>query len=113
MCVLRQSNGPNIFQEAPVETVFDSVSSVKSSCLAAAGARQLRGWHGLAERAGRRSSLSLETQQADLLKACDTALLVGVIQKKQSLHRKRATASAARPAPHFDWAQTLGGELGA
>ena len=55
----------------------------------------------------------LETQQAHLLKAYDTAFLVGVIQEKQQQHRKRATASAARPCRHFDWAQTLGGELGA
>ena len=55
----------------------------------------------------------LETQQAHLLKAYDSAFLVSVIQEKQLQHRKRATASAARPCRHFDWAQTLGGELGA
>lgn len=54
----------------------------------------------------------LETQQSHLLKAYDTAFLVGVIQQKQQRHRQRATA-AARPGRHFDWAQTLGGELGA
>ncbi|MEO8807866.1 MAG: hypothetical protein ABI433_17435 [Burkholderiaceae bacterium] len=55
----------------------------------------------------------LETQQAHLLKAYDTGFLIGVIQEKQLQHTKRATASAARPGRHFDWAQTLGGELGA
>ncbi|MEQ1685069.1 MAG: hypothetical protein ABL916_15585 [Burkholderiaceae bacterium] len=55
----------------------------------------------------------IETQQAHLLKAYDTDFLVGVIQEKQAVHRQRTAASAARPGRHFDWAQTLGGELGA
>lgn len=55
----------------------------------------------------------IETQQAHLLKAYDTAFLVGVIQEKQSVHRQRTAAYAARPGRHFDWAATLGGELGA
>lgn len=55
----------------------------------------------------------LEAHQAHLLKAYDASFLIAVIQEKQSAHRKRDKASAARPGRHFDWAQTLGGELGA
>ena len=55
----------------------------------------------------------LETRQPHLLKAYDAAFLVGAIQEKKLIHRKRGSASDASSARYFDWAQTLGGELGA
>ena len=54
----------------------------------------------------------LETRQAHLLKAYDAGFLVDVIQEKMARHRSRGAADATRSRP-FDWATTLGGELGA
>lgn len=55
----------------------------------------------------------LKTHQPHLLKAYDAAFLVDVIQQKKALHRKRGTASGQAASGHFDWAQSLGCELGA
>lgn len=55
----------------------------------------------------------LETQQPHLLKAYDAAFLVAAIQQKKAHHKKHVPTSSAMVSGHFDWAQTLGGELGA
>jgi hypothetical protein len=55
----------------------------------------------------------LETRQAHLLKAYDAEFLVRAIDEKASAHRRRLSAAGAPAAGHFDWAQTLGAELGA
>jgi hypothetical protein len=54
----------------------------------------------------------LETRQPHLLKAYDAPFLVQVIQEKKAQHLKRR-ASAGTSCRHFDWAQTLGCEIGA
>jgi len=54
----------------------------------------------------------LETQHAHLLKAYDAAFLVDVIQAKHSVHHQRAATSNALTSRHFDWSQTVAGELG-
>jgi hypothetical protein len=55
----------------------------------------------------------LESHQPHLLRAYDAEFLIGVIQEKQALHCQRAAGNGAKNCRHFDWAQTLGGELGA
>ena len=55
----------------------------------------------------------LETRQPHLLRAYDAGFLVRVIEDKAEAHRQRLSASGARMSGHFDWAQTLGAELGA
>ena len=47
----------------------------------------------------------------DLLKAYDAAFLVDAIQQAQL--KAQRTASQTPAARHFDWAQTLAGEIGA
>jgi hypothetical protein len=55
----------------------------------------------------------LETQQPHLLRAYDADFLVGVIQERATLHRERLAQSGAMAAgPYFNWAETLGRELG-
>jgi hypothetical protein len=55
----------------------------------------------------------LETRQPHLLKAYDANFLVRVIDEKAAAHRQRLNAIGALGAGHFDWAETLGAELGA
>ena len=54
----------------------------------------------------------LQTRQPHLLKAYDAPFLIQVIEEKKAQHAKR-TSSDARGCRHFDWAQTIGGEIGA
>ena len=55
----------------------------------------------------------LETQQPHLLRAYEPEFLVGVIQEKAALHRERLAQSGAMASgPYFNWAETLGRELG-
>jgi len=54
----------------------------------------------------------LETQQAHLLRAYDAAFLVGVIQEKASQHKTRLCVPGAMASAYFNWAETLGRELG-
>jgi len=54
----------------------------------------------------------LESQQPHLLKAYDAEFLTSVILEKQSLHCERAAKRGPTRCRPFDWAQTLGGELG-
>ena len=63
--------------------------------------------------AGQQICQYLETRQPHLLKAYDAAFLIGVIQEKKALHRKRKSAFGATASRHFDWAETRGCELGA
>jgi hypothetical protein len=55
----------------------------------------------------------LEGWQPHLLKAYDCAFLVGVIQEKKAGHWRRLPATEAAAPGYFDWAETLGRELGA
>ncbi|WP_372526074.1 hypothetical protein [Piscinibacter sp.] len=55
----------------------------------------------------------LETRQPHLLRAYDPAFLVGVIEEKKAIHRKQVAAPGAMVSGYFDWAQTLGSEIGA
>ena len=55
----------------------------------------------------------LETRQSHLLKAYDAAFLVELIQEKKALIGHQRAHSGAAVARHFDWSQSLGGELGA
>ena len=55
----------------------------------------------------------LETRQPHLLKAYDAAFLVDAIQQKKASHEKCAATSGAMPPTHFNWAETLGCEIGA
>jgi len=55
----------------------------------------------------------LETRQAHLLKAYDAAFLVGLIQEKKVQHRKRGAAPGSMASGYFNWAESLGSELGA
>ena len=55
----------------------------------------------------------LATRQPHLLKAYDADFLVNAIREKKAQHKTRKTASGAPAGRHFDWAATLGGELGA
>ena len=59
----------------------------------------------------RRIQHYLEAHQAHLLKAYDAAFLVDAIQQAQL--KAQRTASNIPSARHFDWAQTLAGEIGA
>ena len=54
----------------------------------------------------------LETQQPHLLRAYDAQFLVGVIEERATLHKQRLAAKGATAAPYFNWAETLGRELG-
>lgn len=55
----------------------------------------------------------LETQQPHLLKAYDAAFLIDIIQEKKAEHRKREAAPDAMSSEYFDWAETIGSEIGA
>jgi len=56
----------------------------------------------------------LETQQRHLLRAYDADFLVGAIEQSKAAARARLERQApAGTARHFDWAQSLGRELGA
>ncbi len=59
-----------------------------------------------------RLRLYLETEQAHLLKAYDAAFLVNVIQQKTADHKRRLSAPGAMASAYFNWAETLGRELG-
>jgi hypothetical protein len=54
----------------------------------------------------------LATCQPHLLKAYDGAFLVQAIDAKKAEHAKRGNTSK-RACRHFDWAQSLGCEIGA
>lgn len=53
----------------------------------------------------------LETRQPHLLKAYDATFLATVIGETQ--RRKRLSAGSMAGSAHFNWAETLGGEIGA
>jgi hypothetical protein len=53
----------------------------------------------------------LSARQPHLLKAYDAEFLVDLIRQKQAQHRSRIGGSQA--SRHFDWSQTISGELGA
>ena len=55
----------------------------------------------------------LESRQAHLLKAYDAAFLVQAILDAQARHRLNNAAARAARCRLFDWADPLGGELGA
>jgi hypothetical protein len=55
----------------------------------------------------------LETHQPHLLRAYDATFLAHAIQEKKAEHSKRRPASGDIASCDFDWAETLGGELGA
>jgi len=50
----------------------------------------------------------LETRQPHLLKAYDATFLIDAIEEKKAEHQNRGGRQV-----YFDWAQTLGNELGA
>ena len=52
----------------------------------------------------------LETRQPHLLKAYDAAFLAAVIEEAQQA--KRLSARSPGGSAHFNWAETLGGEIG-
>ena len=54
----------------------------------------------------------LETRQPHLLRAYDASFLIQVIQEKKAQHAGRKTSDPLR-CRHFDWAQTIGCEIGA
>ncbi|SFM86843.1 hypothetical protein [Variovorax sp. OV329] len=54
----------------------------------------------------------LESQQPHLLRAYDAEFLCGVIQDKAAEHRQRLSQAGIAGAAHFNWAETLGRELG-
>ena len=54
----------------------------------------------------------LETRHPHLLKAYDADFLAVVIEQKKESARSQRSARGHRSC-HFDWAQTLAGELGA
>ena len=54
----------------------------------------------------------VETQQPHLLRAYDADFLCGVIQEKTDQHKRRLLQAGAQASPHFNWAETLGRELG-
>lgn len=54
----------------------------------------------------------LETRQPHLLRAYDAEFLVQMIKAKTAEHRQRATAPGAFASGHFNWAETLGREIG-
>ena len=55
----------------------------------------------------------LETRQPHLLKAYDAAFLIDVIQEKKTERTQCWSATGAMASGCFDWAETLGSELGA
>jgi hypothetical protein len=55
----------------------------------------------------------LETRQPHLLKAYDASFLADVIQAKKAVLSQDWMSRNAVGSRHFDWSQTLGGELGA
>ena len=55
----------------------------------------------------------LATRQPHLLKAYDLPFLVDLIDDKVRARSRSRASSPADPRRHFDWSQTLGGELGA
>ncbi|MEO8925280.1 MAG: hypothetical protein ABI330_21060 [Caldimonas sp.] len=55
----------------------------------------------------------LQTSQPHLLTAYEVVFLVQLIREKQVSHRRRQAARGDAAAAHFDWSQTLGGEIGA
>ena len=54
----------------------------------------------------------LQTFQPHLLTAYRVAFLVQLIREKQASHRRRQATRRDIAATHFDWSQTLGGEIG-
>ena len=54
----------------------------------------------------------LSTRQPHLLRAYDAAFLVQIIREKKAQHAARIAATGTC-RQHFDWAQALGGEIGA
>jgi hypothetical protein len=54
----------------------------------------------------------LQTRQPHLLRAYDAPFLIQAIEDKKAQHAKRSS-SAAHGCRQFDWAQTVGGEIGA
>ena len=60
-----------------------------------------------------RLSHYLETRQAHLLKAYDLPFLVSLIDEKVRARSRSSASAPANARRHFDWSQTLGGELGA
>jgi hypothetical protein len=59
-----------------------------------------------------RIRLYLETQQPHLLRAYDAAFLVDVIQERASQHKQRLAATGTATPRYFNWAETLGREIG-
>ena len=54
----------------------------------------------------------VETQQPHLLRAYDAEFLCGVIQEKAAEHKRRLAQAWPMRSAHFNWAETLGRELG-
>ena len=108
-----------VFNDLPVQQQCEEIE--RNACNAAFYALGLR-WYWDIDTYQRlvRSGLAcaeqirhyLETQQPHLLKAYDADFLVGAILEKKARHQARSPQPASAPR-HFDWAQTLCGELGA
>ena len=71
-----------------------------------------RALHSRTSDAAERINHYLETRQPHLLKAYDASFLIQVIQEKKAQHANRKASGAVR-CRHFDWAQTVGCEIGA
>ena len=54
----------------------------------------------------------VQTQQPHLLRAYDADFLVGVIHEKAAQHKQRLVNQGATASPYFNWAETLGREIG-
>jgi len=54
----------------------------------------------------------LESKQPHLLRAYDAEFLGGVILEKTAEHKRRLSQAGAMASAHFNWAETLGRELG-
>ena len=107
-----------VFNELSVQHQIEEIE--RNACNAAFHALGLRWyWDSATYQQLARGGLScseqirhyLETQQPHLLMAYDAEFLVGAILEKKALHQVRHTAAGA--TRHFDWAQSLCGELGA
>jgi len=60
-----------------------------------------------------RIRLYLETRQPHLLRAYDADFLISVIREKAAQHKQRLDGTGATVSPAwFDWAETLGREIG-
>ncbi|HYP81920.1 hypothetical protein [Variovorax sp.] len=63
--------------------------------------------------AGARIRLYLERHQPHLLRAYDADFLSAVIEEKAAAHKRRLGGTGAMVSPAwFDWAETLGREIG-